>query len=66
MKKMGSFSSILKMLPGMNKIKDLNIDDKEFDKVEAIIYSIKKQKKRWIFIQKPTFLLRFVKFIVLQ
>ena len=27
-KKMGSFSSILKMIPGMNKFKDLNIDDK--------------------------------------
>ncbi len=45
-KKMGSFSSILKMLPGMNKIKDLNIDDKEFDKVEAIICSMTKQEKR--------------------
>ena len=45
-KKMGSFSSILKMLPGMNKIKDLNIDDKEFDKVEAIICSMTKKEKR--------------------
>ena len=45
-KKMGSLSSILKMLPGMNKIKDLNIDDKEFDKVEAIICSMTKQEKR--------------------
>ena len=34
------------MLPGMNKIKDLNIDDKEFDKVEAIICSMTKQEKR--------------------
>ena len=45
-KKMGSFSSILKMLPGANKFKDLNIDDKEFDKVEAIICSMTKQEKR--------------------
>lgn len=45
-KKMGSFSSILKMLPGMNKIKDLNIDDKEFDKVEAIICSMTSAEKR--------------------
>ena len=45
-KKMGSLSSILKMLPGMNKIKDLNIDDKEFDKVEAIICSMTPQEKR--------------------
>ena len=45
-KKMGSFSSILKMLPGMNKVKDLNIDDKEFDKIEAMICSMTKQEKR--------------------
>ena len=45
-KKMGSFASILKMLPGANKIKDLNIDDKEFDKVEAMICSMTKQEKR--------------------
>ena len=45
-KKMGSFSSLLKMIPGMNKIKDLNVDDKEFDKVEAIICSMTKQEKR--------------------
>ena len=45
-KKMGSFSSILKMLPGANKIKDLNIDDKECDKVEAIICSMTVAEKR--------------------
>ena len=45
-KKMGSFSSILKLIPGANKIKDLNIDDKEFDKIEAIICSMTKQEKR--------------------
>ena len=45
-KKMGSFSSLLKMIPGMNKVKDLNIDDKEFNKVEAIICSMTKQEKR--------------------
>ena len=43
---MGSFSSILKMLPGMNQIKDLKVDDKEFDKIEAIICSMTKQEKR--------------------
>ena len=45
-KKMGSFSSILKLIPGANKIKDLNIDDKEFNKIEAIICSMTKQEKR--------------------
>ena len=45
-KKMGSFSSLLKMIPGMNQIKDLKVDDKEFVKIEAIIYSMTKEEKR--------------------
>ncbi len=45
-KKMGSFSSILKMIPGMNKLKDVNVDDKEFIKIEAIICSMTKKEKR--------------------
>lgn len=45
-KKMGSFSSLLKMIPGMNQIKDLKVDDKEFEKIEAIICSMTKQEKR--------------------
>ncbi len=46
MKKMGSFSSILKMLPGMGALKNINIDDKEFDKVEAIICSMTLEERR--------------------
>ncbi len=45
-KKMGSFSSILKMIPGMNQIKDLKVDDKEFDRIEAIICSMTAEEKR--------------------
>ena len=45
-KKMGSFSSLLKMLPGMNQLKDVKIDDKEFVKIEAIICSMTKAEKR--------------------
>ena len=45
-KKMGSFSSILKMLPGANKLKDIDIDDKEFDKIEAIITSMTAKERR--------------------
>lgn len=45
-KKMGSFSSILKMIPGMNKLKDIDINDKEFVKIEAIICSMTKKEKR--------------------
>ena len=46
MKKMGSFSSILKMLPGMGALKDIQIDDKEFDKIEAIICSMTKKERQ--------------------
>ena len=46
MKKMGSFSSILKLIPGMNKLKDVEIDDKEFVKIEAIICSMTKEERR--------------------
>ena len=46
MKKMGSFSSILKMIPGMNKFGDIKVDDKEFVKIEAIICSMTKAEKQ--------------------
>jgi len=46
MKKMGSFSSILKMIPGMSKFGDIKVDDKEFVKIEAIICSMTKQEKK--------------------
>ena len=45
-KKMGSFSSLLKMIPGMNQLKDVKVDDKEFEKIEAMICSMTKQEKR--------------------
>jgi signal recognition particle subunit SRP54 len=38
--KMGSIRSILEMLPGANKIKDLSIDEKRMKHVEAIICSM--------------------------
>ena len=46
MKKMGSFSSILKMLPGMNKLKDIEVDEKEFVRIEAIICSMTKEERQ--------------------
>ena len=46
MKKMGSFSSIMKMIPGMNKFGDIKVDDKEFVKIEAIICSMTKEEKK--------------------
>ena len=47
MKKMGSFSSILKMIQGLgNKLKDVEVDDKEFLRIEAIICSMTKEERR--------------------
>lgn len=45
-KKMGSFSSILKMLPGANKLGNIKVDDKEFVKIEAMICSMTKKERR--------------------
>ena len=45
-KKMGSFSSLLKLIPGMNQLKDVKIDDKEFVRIEAIICSMTKEEKK--------------------
>jgi signal recognition particle subunit SRP54 len=49
MKKMGGFGSVLGMLPGAGKLKDMvknaNIDDKEFTYQEAIILSMTKYEK---------------------
>ncbi|MES2272943.1 MAG: signal recognition particle protein [Chlamydiota bacterium] len=40
LKKMGSFKSLLKMLPGMGSLGDLDFSDKEFTKMEAMILSM--------------------------
>ena len=45
-KKMGSFSGLLKMIPGMNQLKDVKVDDKEFIRIEAIICSMTKKERR--------------------
>lgn len=39
-KKMGSLKGLLGMLPGMGALKELNVDEKEFFRVEAIIQSM--------------------------
>jgi signal recognition particle subunit SRP54 len=44
---MGSFSSILKMLPGLgSKVNDLKVDDKEFIRIESMICSMTKAERR--------------------
>lgn len=45
-KKMGSFSSLLKMLPGANKLGDIKVDDHEFVKIEAMICSMTQKERK--------------------
>ena len=45
MKKMGSMSSILKML-GLGKMSDVKIDDKEFTRIEAMICSMTTEERQ--------------------
>lgn len=40
LRKMGSFKSLLKMIPGMPSIDEMNIDEKELSKIEAMILSM--------------------------
>lgn len=47
MKKLGSMKDLLSMLPGIgNKIKDADIDDRQLDRVQAIIYSMTQKERR--------------------
>ncbi len=45
MKKMGGISSILSMLPGMKGIDASAVDQKQFDRIEAIILSMTKKER---------------------
>lgn len=49
-KKLGSLETILGMIPGMGglsqKIKEANIDEREFDRIEAIILSMTPKERR--------------------
>ncbi|KNF08783.1 signal recognition particle protein Ffh [Gottschalkia purinilytica] len=47
-KSLGSMNEILQMIPGMNskQLKNLNVDEKEFVRVEAIIQSMTKEERK--------------------
>jgi len=48
-RKMGSLSSILGMLPGvpgMKQLKNLQVDDNQLDRVEAIVFSMTREERR--------------------
>lgn len=45
-RKMGSMKDILSMLPGVgSKLKDVDVDEKQFDRVQAIIFSMTKKER---------------------
>ena len=46
LRSMGPIENILNMIPGVQKIKNLTVDEKEFIKVEAIINSMTKKERR--------------------
>ena len=46
MRSMGPLENLLNMIPGFNKIKDVEIDEKELVKVEAVINSMTKKERR--------------------
>ena len=44
-RKMGGMSSILKMMPGMGGLGQMDIDDGEINKIEGIVHSMTKQER---------------------
>jgi signal recognition particle subunit SRP54 len=45
LKKLGPLENVLGMLPGMSKIKDLSVDEKQMKRVEAIVLSMTAQER---------------------
>lgn len=43
---MGPIENLLSMIPGMGKVKDISVDEREFVKVEAIINSMTREERR--------------------
>jgi len=46
MRKMGSFKSLIKMLPGMGDLGNLDVSEKEFGKLEAMILSMTPEERQ--------------------
>lgn len=44
-KKMGPIGSIMKMMPGFSEMKDVEVDDKQLVKIEAIIQSMTEEER---------------------
>ena len=46
MKKMGGIGSMMKLMPGMGQMKDMDVDDSEIGKMEGIVHSMTKAERR--------------------
>ncbi|MBI9016520.1 MAG: signal recognition particle protein [Phycisphaerae bacterium] len=44
-RKMGGMKSIMKLMPGMGGLADMNVDDKEIKKIEGIVHSMTKAER---------------------
>ena len=53
-KKMGSMKSLMKMMPGMNQMSELEMSDKEFSKLEAMILSMTLKERRGLHELEPS------------
>ncbi|MHC5082618.1 MAG: signal recognition particle protein [Planctomycetota bacterium] len=45
LRKMGGFSSMLKLLPGMGALKDMDFDDREINKIEGMVHSMTQEER---------------------
>lgn len=45
-KKMGPLSSVMKMMPGFSEMKDMDVDDNQMKKTEAIIQSMTEEERK--------------------
>ena len=46
LKKMGGMSSMLKLLPGMGALKEMDVDDSEISKIEGIVHSMTADERK--------------------
>jgi signal recognition particle subunit SRP54 len=47
LKRMGSFESILKLIPGLSGVGDVNVDEKQVKRIEAIISSMTPKERKY-------------------
>jgi signal recognition particle subunit SRP54 len=46
LKKMGGIASMLKLLPGMGQLGELDVDEREIDRMEGIVHSMTPEERR--------------------